>query len=123
MWAAYGTSGRPSRISCRLCRARSGSRKPVARSAVRLGRRRPRRGRRSQQGMVAAVEESEGLDDELELAIPAATELDVRRLATLGLDHPVDLRLHVADRRHDLRVEPGTVGGLARERSVARADG
>src|SRR5437867_12818025 len=95
----------------------------VGRQVAPLGEAKDRlqRVRLAQPRVVAAVKELEGLDDELDLADAAAAELDVRRLAALSLDDPVDLRLHVADRRHHLPVEPGAVGGLAGEGPVARA--
>ncbi len=78
--------------------------------------------RLAQPRIVAAVEELERLDDELDLADAAAAELDVRRLATLGADRAVDLGFHRADGRHDARVDPGAIDGLTRQAREAGAD-
>ena len=78
--------------------------------------------RLTQPRVVAPVEELQRLDDELDLADPAPSELDVGRLVTLGADGAVDLRLHRADGRDDPRVEPGPIHGPARQLSEAGAD-
>src|SRR5947209_2108866 len=108
----------------RLWRARSGSANPVARSAMTLGRRTaPRRAfcgpPRARSGL-AAVEELERLDEELDLTDPAAPELDVGRRAARLDERPVDLPLHRADRRDDPSVEARPVDGLARQLHEAR---
>src|SRR5262249_26940961 len=79
--------------------------------------------RLAQPRVVASVQKLERLDDELDLADAAASELDVGRLAALGTDGAVDLRLHRPDGRDDARVESRTVDGLARQGAEARADG
>src|SRR3989449_891102 len=137
---AYGTSGRPSRMSARLWRARSGSTKPVAPSAMTLGNRRrlpgdptrsAKKARNARCTVVvirrwrarnarAAIEELERLDEELDLADPATAELDVRRRVALRPERPVDLRLHRADRRDDPRVDARPVHDVARLGHEAR---
>src|SRR6185369_4716490 len=78
--------------------------------------------RLAQPRIVAAVEELERLDDELDLADAAAAELDVRRLATLGADRAVDLGFHRADGRDDARVDPWAIDGFTRQAREAGAD-
>src|SRR4029434_3934714 len=85
--------------------------------------------RAPQPRVVAAVEELQGLHDELDLADAAATEMDVGRVAALGANGAVDLSLHRPDRRDDARVDPRTIDGFTREvrepgadRCVARGD-
>src|SRR5436190_830224 len=69
----------------------------------------------AQPGVVTAVEELERLDEELDLADPATSELDVRRRVALLAERPIDLRLHRADRGEDPRVEARPVDDLARQ--------
>src|SRR3989441_10525744 len=79
--------------------------------------------RLAQPRVVAAVQELERLDDELDLADPSPPELDVGRLVTLGAHSAVDLRLHRADGRDDARVESRTIDGPAPELPEASAHG
>ena len=74
----------------------------------------------TQPRVLAAVEELERLDEELDLTDPAAPELDVGRRAARLDERPVDLPLHRADRRDDPSVEARPVDGLARQLHEAR---
>src|SRR5262249_58511306 len=65
--------------------------------------------------IVTSVEELQRLHDELDLAYPAAAQLDVRGLVSPGAKPAVDLPLHRAHRRDDPLVEARTVHRLARQ--------
>ena len=66
-------------------------------------------------GILAAVEELEGLDVELDVADPPDTELDVALLLPARAEAPVDPVLHRPDLAERLALEPGAVDDLARQ--------
>ena len=57
-------------------------------------------------GVVAAVEQLEGLHQKLHLADPARPQLDVQALVALGLERAVDLALHGANLGQDPTINP-----------------
>ena len=74
----------------------------------------------AQPGIVARVEELEGLHEELDLADAAHPQLDVTALDALGAEGPVDLGLHAAHRGHDVGIHPGAEDEGADEIEEAR---